>query len=56
MLDILPVVTDLDTEREPYVSKVKIIAQLSHNLYTLKLALTSNYSRNSKFNGIYERL
>lgn len=43
MLGILPVVTDLDTERQMYFSKVKIIAQLSHNLYTLKLALFSSY-------------
>lgn len=43
MLNILPVVMDLETERQPYFSKVKIIAQLSHNLHTLKLALFSNY-------------
>lgn len=43
MLDLLPVVTDLDTERQPYFSKVKTIVQFSQNLYTLKLVLFSNY-------------
>lgn len=47
---------DPDTERQPYFSKVKVIAQLSHNLCTLKLALFFNYWRNAIFSGSGELL